>query len=75
MDRFQQLQEVFQTAGVWPSGFLLLRQHVLFHYCHLIEDFGAPGGLCSSITESRHITAVKKPWWQSNQYEALGQML
>jgi hypothetical protein len=25
--------------------------------------------------ESRHITAIKKPWHQSNRYDALGQML
>ena len=75
LDRFQRLREVFRTSGVRPSGFSLPRQHALFHYRHLIEDFGAPGGLCSSITESRHITAVKKPWWRSNRYEALGQML
>jgi hypothetical protein len=75
MDRFQRLREVFRTTGVRPSGFSLPRQHALFHYRRLIEDFGAPGGLCSSITESRHITAVKKPWRRSNRYEALGQML
>lgn len=45
------------------------------HYRRQIEDFGVPGGLCSSITESRHITAVKKPWRHSNRYNALGQML
>ncbi|KIJ58132.1 hypothetical protein HYDPIDRAFT_171393 [Hydnomerulius pinastri MD-312] len=39
------------------------------------HEFGAPNGLCSSITESRHITAVKRPWRRSNRYEALGQML
>lgn len=38
-------------------------------------DFGAPNGMCSSITESRHITAVKKPWRRSNRYNALSQML
>ena len=38
-------------------------------------EFDAPNGLCSSITESRHITAVKRPWRRSNRYEALGQML
>ncbi len=75
MDKFQWLQEVFRMAGVWPLGFSLPRQHALSHYHHLIEDFGAPGGLCSSITELCHITAVKKPWWRSNWYEALGQML
>lgn len=41
----------------------------------LILDFAAPNGVCSSITESRHITAVKKPWRRSNRYNALSQML
>ncbi|KAI9436964.1 hypothetical protein H4582DRAFT_2111974 [Lactarius indigo] len=75
LDDFKQLREVFRTSGVRPKGFALPRQHLLFHYRCMIEDFGAPGGLCSSITESRHITAVKKPWRRSNRYQALGQML
>lgn len=75
VDKFRQLREVFRISGVRPHGFLLPRQHALFHYRRHIEDFGAPGGLCSSITESRHITAVKKPWRRSNRYNALGQML
>lgn len=37
--------------------------------------FGAPNGLCSSITENRHIQAVKEPWRRSNRHEPLGQML
>ncbi|KAG6329486.1 hypothetical protein ID866_9602 [Astraeus odoratus] len=41
----------------------------------LIELFGAPNGLCLSITESKHIKAVKEPWWQSSHFEAVGQML
>jgi hypothetical protein len=41
----------------------------------LIRAFGAPNGLCSSITESKHIKAVKEPWRRSNRYDALGQML
>ena len=40
-----------------------------------IHAFGAPNGLCSSITESKHIKVVKEPWWRSNQFNALGQML
>jgi hypothetical protein len=75
VDKFRQLREVFRIPGVRPRGFSLPRQHALFHYRRQIEDFGAPGGLCSSITESRHITAVKKPWRRSNRYNALGQML
>jgi len=73
--KFWRLHEVFRTSGVHQKGFSLPRQHSLFHYRCLIEDFGAPGGLCFSITESRHITAVKKPWRRSNRYHALGQML
>ncbi|KAG2743052.1 hypothetical protein P692DRAFT_201841927 [Suillus brevipes Sb2] len=34
------------------------------HHIHLIRLFGAPNGLCSSITESKHIKAVKEPWWR-----------
>jgi len=75
LDKFWWLREVFRTHGVRPDGFSLPRQHALFHLRRQIEDFGAPGGLCSSITESRHITAVKKPWRRSNRHEALGQML
>jgi hypothetical protein len=75
MTKFWELREVFHTSGVHPKGFSLSRQHSLFHYRRLIEDFSAPEGLCSSITESHHITAVKKPWHRSNQYHALGQML
>ena len=73
--KFYTLREVFRTSGVRPTGFSLPRQHSLSHYHYLIEEFGAPGGVCSSITESRHITAVKKPWHCSSQYKALGQML
>ena len=73
--KFHQHREVFRTTGVRPDGFNLPRQHALSHYRHLIEEFGAPGGICSSITESRHITAVKKPWRRSNRFEALQQML
>ena len=37
--------------------------------------FGVPNEICSSITESKHIKVVKEPWQQSNQFEALRQML
>ena len=51
------------------------RQHSLVHYKLNIQEFGAPNGLCSLITESQHITAVKKPWRRSSRFDALGQML
>ncbi|KAF5378335.1 hypothetical protein D9615_008783 [Tricholomella constricta] len=59
--RFHKSREIFRTTGVRPEGFSLPRQHALSHYPDHIQ--------------SRHITAVKKPWRRSNRYEALGQML
>ncbi len=72
---FHESQEVFQDLGVQVTGFSLPWQHSLTHYPHQIQEFGAPAGLCSSITESRHIMAIKRPWQWSNQHNALGQML
>jgi hypothetical protein len=73
--RFHHHRAIFQTSGVRPTGFSLPRQHSLQHYPHMIWLFGAPNGLCSSITESKHVKAVKEPWRRSNRYNALGQML
>ncbi|KAH9026440.1 hypothetical protein EDB85DRAFT_2074917 [Lactarius pseudohatsudake] len=67
--------EIFWTCGVWDNGFNLPRQHSLAHYKKLIRAYGAPNGLCSSITESKHIKAVKEPWQHSNRFQALYQML
>jgi hypothetical protein len=74
LQRFHQYHEIFQTTGV-RDNFNLPRQHSLIHYIKLIWAFGAPNGLCSSITESKHIKAVKKPWWRSSRFDALSQML
>ena len=71
---FHEYREIFIATGV-RNHFLLPRQHSMVHYLFLIRQFGAPNGLCSSITESRHIRAVKEPWRRSNRNEALGQML
>ncbi|KZT03381.1 uncharacterized protein LAESUDRAFT_738265 [Laetiporus sulphureus 93-53] len=75
LKQFHQYRTIFQTTGVRPNGFSLPRQHSLVHYMPLIWLYGAPNGLCSSITESMHIRAVKKPWRRSSRWKALGQML
>ncbi|KAG2052446.1 hypothetical protein BDR06DRAFT_983134 [Suillus hirtellus] len=59
---FHRYHTRFQTIGV-HFDISLLQQHSLVHYKILIQMFGAPNGLCSSITKSKHIKA------------ALGQML
>ena len=62
LERFHHYREIFCVSGVHPNGYSLHRQHSLKHYHQHIENFGAPNGLCSSITESKHIVAMKKPW-------------
>ncbi|KAJ3998883.1 hypothetical protein F5050DRAFT_1566185 [Lentinula boryana] len=71
---FHHYRNVYETSGVCKH-FSVPRMHSMIHYPHLVKEFGSPNGLCSSITESRHITAVKKPWRRSNRYQALGQIL
>ncbi|KAF7762482.1 hypothetical protein Agabi119p4_9075 [Agaricus bisporus var. burnettii] len=71
---FHNLRTVFITEGVRTS-ISLPRQHALTHYLTSVPLFGSPNGLCSSITESKHIKAVKEPWRRSNRYKALPQML
>jgi hypothetical protein len=73
--RFHQYREIFRELDIRPDGFSLPRQHSLIHYPFLITQFGAPNGLCSSITESKHIKAVKKPYRRSSRNKPLGQML
>ncbi|KAG2154319.1 uncharacterized protein EDB93DRAFT_1239624 [Suillus bovinus] len=74
LDHFHKYQEIFKATGT-VTTFSLPRQHSLCHYILLIRLFGAPNGLCSSITESKHIKAVKEPWHHSSRFKALGQML
>ena len=75
LGRFHTYREIFQASGVWPQGFNLPCLHAAVHYLQLIRVFGAPNGLCSSITRSKHIKAVKEPWRWSSRWNALGQML
>ncbi|KAJ8691164.1 hypothetical protein PTI98_010760 [Pleurotus ostreatus] len=75
LKRFHAFRTIFQETGVRPEGFSLPRQHALTHYHTHIRLFGAPNGLCSSITESKHIKAVKEPWRRSNHFEAIMQMM
>lgn len=73
--RFHRDRIIFEQTGVRAETISLPRQHSMIHYRYLIELFGAPNGICSSITESKHIKAVKEPWRRSSHHAALGQML
>ncbi|KAI0245200.1 hypothetical protein BJV78DRAFT_1277494 [Lactifluus subvellereus] len=76
LERFHHHCEFFiGTAGVKGEFISLPRQHSLLHYIRSVRLFGSPNGLCSSITESKHIKAVKEPWRRSSRYKALVQIL
>ncbi|KAH9033904.1 hypothetical protein EDB85DRAFT_2073730 [Lactarius pseudohatsudake] len=72
--RFNEYRTVFLEENV-RENFSLPRQHSMHHYPDMIRLFGAPNGLCSSITEAKHIKAVKEPWRRSNRNKPLKQML
>ena len=74
LQRYHHHHKIFLDTGV-RTGFNLPCQHALIHYAKAIHLFGSPNGLCSSITKSKHIKAVKEPWRQSSRFNALGQML
>ena len=59
--QLQELCQVFIEAGV-HADISLPHQHALQHYISSIMLFSSPNGLCSSITESKHIVAVKNLW-------------
>jgi hypothetical protein len=74
LNEFDKHRVVFVKKGIRNNS-TPPRQHSLRHYVKSIMLFGAPNGLCSSITESKHIKAIKEPWRRSSRFNALGQML
>ncbi|KAM6494803.1 hypothetical protein JOM56_009426 [Amanita muscaria] len=74
LSRFYHYRLVFRELGI-STGLSLPRQHAMMHYFDMIRLFGAPNGICSSITESKHKRAVKEPWRRTNHYQPLHQML
>lgn len=71
---FHELREIFLDLQI-RADFNLPRQHALVHYTRGIRLFGSPNGLCTSITESKHIDAVKEPWRKSSRNNPLPQIL
>lgn len=74
LDHFHQFRQIFIAKGI-RDNFSLPRQHAMVHYPTMIPLFAAPSGLCSSITENKHIYAVKETWRRSNRNDPLGQMI
>jgi hypothetical protein len=74
LERFYKYRPIFKDHGI-RENFNLPRQHSLAHYIVSIRLFGSPNGVCSSITESKHIDAVKKPWRRTNKDNPLLQIL
>ncbi|KAH9857837.1 hypothetical protein C2E23DRAFT_865564 [Lenzites betulinus] len=76
LERYHRERVIFEDTGVRRvKGISLPRQHALKHYRRLIQLFASPNGLCSSMMEAKHITAVKKPYRRSSRNQALGQII
>ncbi|KAI8974265.1 hypothetical protein BD414DRAFT_468489 [Trametes punicea] len=75
LERFHRERVIFETTGVRLGGISLPRQHSLKHYHRLIRLFASPNGLCSSMMEAKHITAVKHPYRRSSRNQPLGQII
>ena len=71
---YHDLRDVFVEAGV-RVDVSVPRQHALSHFHHAIQQFGSPNGLCSSITESKHIPTAKDTWRRSSKNNPIGQMV
>ncbi len=71
---FHQYHDIFISTGLC-TNISLPHQHSLIHCVCSICLFGSLNGLCSSITESKHIKAIKEPWQRSSHYHAMVQML
>ena len=61
VEKFHELYNIFIEASVCNS-ISVPRQHALKHFYRSIHLFGSPNCLCSSITDLKHIKAVKEPW-------------
>jgi hypothetical protein len=73
--QFHHEREIFIEVGV-REDFCLPRQHSLILFLSYLFVWRAKWGLLLySITESKHIQAVKKPWHRSSRNKPLGQML
>ena len=59
---FETEHTIFETEDICPEGISIPHIHALQHYHEAIQLFGAPNGISTSIVESKHIQAVKKPY-------------
>ena len=74
LHHFYQYHQIFRDTNM-VNTFSLPQQHSMKYYINMIWLYSTPNGLCSSITESKHIKAVKEPYQRSNRNKPLEQML
>ncbi|THU89828.1 hypothetical protein K435DRAFT_802458 [Dendrothele bispora CBS 962.96] len=75
---FEEGQDFKQWTGNNLKA-LMKNSHILMQYWRTFKStgrlFGAPNGLCLSITESKHIKSVKETWRRASHTDPLSQML
>lgn len=74
VSRLHRHRKIFESSGV-RNSISLPRQHSIVHYGQMIRLFGAPTGISTSITESKHKQVVKGTYTRTNKFHPLMQML
>ena len=62
LNTYYKFREIFHEAGILDRDEFPIKQHAIAHFQHLIEEYGAPNAICTSIIEFKHIDTVKKPY-------------
>jgi hypothetical protein len=75
LERFYHHRQVFQRLNIRPTGFSFPRMHSMKHFKPGLFLFGSGNGICTSITENKHIAAVKEPWRRSSKNKPMLEML
>ncbi|KAF8810283.1 hypothetical protein BYT27DRAFT_7253875 [Phlegmacium glaucopus] len=52
---FHITQTIFEELGICPDGISLPQQHLLVHYHHLIQEFGAPNALGQMLMTNQRL--------------------
>ena len=74
LNQFHHYHNIFKDVGI-HNDFNLPGQHSLQHYIQLIWEYNFLNGICSSITENKHMNAVKEPWRRLSKWQMMCQML
>ena len=72
LDDFNDYKEEFQSIG---CSINIPKIYVMQYYDQWVRDFGSLSNFDTEYTEHQHILDAKDPYWTSNKYDLVTQML